>query len=188
MLTRCHFNYFELRNPHFVIPTAGGISGSLSRTTAILLSKPEIPRRLRRLARNDNNNSMIPESEIHINFVRSSGPGGQNVNKVSTKAQLRWSVGESAVFNFWEKDRIREKLKTRLNKEDEVVVSCDDERSQAQNKAKAIHILQTIVKNALKIPKRRVATRPTRASKERRLEAKAKRSHVKKQRTNMIEL
>lgn len=125
----------------------------------------------------------IPLSEMHIDFVRSSGPGGQNVNKVNTKAQLRWSVGASRVFSWEQKLRLRSKLKNRLNKHDEIVLWYDDERSQSQNKQKVIHLLNALVKSALKVPRRRVATKPTRASKEKRLEHKTHRSKIKRERS-----
>ena len=129
---------------------------------------------------------MIPASEFKIHFVRASGPGGQNVNKVNTKAQLRWPVGESAVFSSEQKMRIRQKLATRLNKYDEIIVNCDDERSQAQNKAKAIVTLNHLVTNVLKIPKKRRPTKPTRSSKEKRLAGKVHHAKIKKNRTNRL--
>ncbi|HYE59874.1 MAG TPA: alternative ribosome rescue aminoacyl-tRNA hydrolase ArfB [Candidatus Kapabacteria bacterium] len=116
----------------------------------------------------------IPDQEIVIDTVRSSGPGGQNVNKVSSKVQLRWNVGQSSVVSFGQKELIRHALANRMNAEDEVMVDVDEERSQLQNRMIAIDRLQTLVNTAL-IPKKvRRATRPTRASKERRLDQKRK--------------
>jgi len=77
---------------------------------------------------------LIPSSEFTIEFARSGGPGGQNVNKVSSKAQLRWNVGMSLVLNDEQKDRVREVLKNRLTNEDEILVVAEDERSQPQNR------------------------------------------------------
>src|SRR3989338_6623941 len=76
----------------------------------------------------------VPAGELQIDFVRSSGPGGQNVNKTSTKAQLRWKVGASSAFSEEEKMKIREYAGKRLNNDDEIVVAADTERSQLQNR------------------------------------------------------
>lgn len=118
----------------------------------------------------------IPPSEFHFSFVRSSGPGGQNVNKTSSKVQLRWPISRSTVFTTEEK----ELLKTRLpvNEAGEVVLSCDVTRSQIQNRQKVIRRLSDLVARALTPRKKRVATRPTRAAKVRRLEQK--RRHAEK--------
>lgn len=124
-------------------------------------------------------NHQIPINEIRLTFSRSSGAGGQNVNKTSTKTTVHWSVGRSLILTDEEKVRVRAKLAGRINANDEVVVTAEDERSQAQNKLLAIARLQTLVARALSVPKKRKATRPTLASKLRRLESKTKRSQVK---------
>jgi ribosome-associated protein len=121
----------------------------------------------------------IPTNELRITFSRSSGAGGQNVNKTSTKATVHWSVGRSRVLSPEEKARVRVKLASRINWMDELVVSSERERSQPQNRALAIAQLQALVARAMHVPKKRRPTRPTRASKERRLESKIKRSRVK---------
>jgi ribosome-associated protein len=126
----------------------------------------------------------IPFSEFTITFVRSGGPGGQNVNKVNTKAQLRFKVGESRVLSIEQKARVRIKLANRLNKNDEIIVYADSERSQAQNKNKAVELLNTLVANAIKLPKKRRATKPTKSSKEKRLLSKTRRSKIKQNRGN----
>ena len=118
----------------------------------------------------------IPESEIKMTFARSSGAGGQNVNKTSTKVILHWKVGDSVVFDDREKERIRVKLGNRLNDKDEIVIMAEEERSQLQNRAQAITRLQTLVAEALIIPKRRKPTRPTYSSKLKRLETKKQHS------------
>lgn len=130
---------------------------------------------------------MIPQSEIIVQFARSGGPGGQNVNKVSTKAIARWHVGNSRSFSFEQKWLIRKKLTNRLASSDEVIASCDENRSQLQNKIKAIKLLQTLVSNSLKVPKKRLATKPTRASKEKRLVTKTLHARIKKNRSKSIE-
>ena len=124
----------------------------------------------------------IPEHELHITFARSGGKGGQNVNKTSTKAIVHWRVGSSHVFSFEEKERIRTKLHTRLNNNDELVIMSEEERSQPQNRAKAIARLHVLVNQAVRVPKKRRATKPSKASKEKRLDTKKKHATVKKAR------
>lgn len=126
-----------------------------------------------------NNTKQIPESEIKMTFARSSGAGGQNVNKTATKVILHWKVGESDVFSDTEKDRIRIKLANRLNDEDEIVIMAEEERSQLQNRIQALSRLQSLVDEALIIPKKRKPTKPTYSSKLKRLETKKQRSEVK---------
>ena len=116
----------------------------------------------------------IPDNEFRIETARSGGPGGQNVNKVSSKVQLRWSIDTSGVFSFEEKGHIRRALASRINLADEVMVDVDAERSQAQNRDIAIARLHELVGGALKPRKIRRPTRPTRASKERRITEKKK--------------
>lgn len=124
----------------------------------------------------------IPEHEFVITFARSGGKGGQNVNKTSTKAIVHWAIGPSHAFTYEEKMRIRQKLHTRLTNSDELVVMCEEERSQPQNRAKAIARLQSLVVAAAKAPKKRTATKPTRSSKLKRLDTKKKHSTAKKAR------
>lgn len=124
----------------------------------------------------------IPESEIALDYARASGPGGQNVNKRDTKAVARWNVGASSTYTDAEKARIRTFAANRLNAEDELVVSADDERSQTRNRDAAVMRLQDIVRKALTPKKKRKPTRPTRASKERRLEDKRRTSEKKARR------
>lgn len=124
----------------------------------------------------------IPEHEILVTFARSSGAGGQNVNKTSTKAIIHWSVGRSRFLSWEEKMRIRAKLANRLNNNDEIVVMSETERSQPQNRAQAVARLQSLVAHALHIPRKRRPTRPTKASKIRRIESKKIRSRVKSKR------
>ncbi len=132
-------------------------------------------------------NTHIPENEIQITFARSSGAGGQNVNKTSTKAILHWSVGNSNVFTFEEKERIRMKLVNRLNNLDEIVIMSEEERSQFQNREQGIERLRTLVSQALIIPKKRRATKPTYSSKLERLETKKQHSKTKSERRNVAD-
>ncbi len=124
----------------------------------------------------------IPEQEMEISFVRSSGPGGQNVNKRSTKAQLRWNVEASAAFSSEQKTLIRERLANRLNRGGELFVECDEMRSQKQNRDRALEIARSLVADALAPDIARVPTKPTHSAKERRLDDKARQSQKKRER------
>lgn len=124
----------------------------------------------------------LPWHEIHFDFVRSGGPGGQNVNKVSTKVVGRWHVVGSRALNNAQKERLARTLRSHLNKHGELVVAYERERSQSQNKTRVIARLEELVAQGLRVPKKRIATRRTFASKERRLASKTKRSAIKKSR------
>jgi len=121
----------------------------------------------------------VPESEIDVVFVRSSGPGGQNVNKTSTKAQLRWNVGRSGVFTDEQKAAIRAAAGNRLSKEDEIVLFDQSQRSQPQNREAAVARLQELVAEALAPRKERKETKVSRGEKQRRLEDKRRQSEKK---------
>lgn len=129
----------------------------------------------------------VPDAEIEIDFVRSGGPGGQNVNKTSTKAQLRWNVDASHGFSDAQKSLIRKRLSNKISKEGDAVLSSESERSQRQNKDAAIRRLNALVADALKPKKKRVPTKPTRGSKERRLKTKKERSEKKRSRRTSAE-
>lgn len=125
---------------------------------------------------------MVPESEMNITFARSGGHGGQNVNKVNTKAVLRWHVGRSAAFTEEQKALIRAAAGNRLNREDEVVIFDQTERSQPQNKDNAVRRLQELVVEALTPQKERKATAPSRAERDRRLADKSHQKNKKQER------
>ncbi len=128
---------------------------------------------------------IIPENEFKITFARSSGAGGQNVNKTSTKVFVHWPVGQSSVLSVEEKERVRAKLANRINNEDELVISAEEERSQLQNRQLAIVRLHALVNQAIHVPKKRKATRPTLGSKIRRIESKKIRSKIKTDRRSV---
>lgn len=115
---------------------------------------------------------VVPESEISERFSRSGGKGGQNVNKLSTKAELRWNVDNSRALTEEEKERIKQVLGSRINKEGELIVVSQEERSQFQNRQLAVARMNELVSQALTPEKERIPTEPTRASEERRLEEK----------------
>jgi ribosome-associated protein len=112
------------------------------------------------------------ETEIVFSATRSSGPGGQNVNKVSTRIELRFSVLNSTVFYDSEKARISLKLKNRINSEGELIITSQTGRSQLDNKEKALEKFFELVEKALTIQKKRLKTSPTITSKLKRLESK----------------
>jgi ribosome-associated protein len=120
------------------------------------------------------------ESEFIYSASRSGGPGGQNVNKVSTKVELRFSVSLSLALSDFEKELINKKLKNRINNEGELILTSQTERSQLGNKNAVTVKFYEILAKALTIPIIRRATRPTQTSKFRRLDEKKNRGAVKK--------
>jgi len=127
---------------------------------------------------------MIPilDSELRFDFSRSSGPGGQNVNKVSSKATLRWPVGASRAFTEEQKSAIRAFAGKHLNKEDEIVLAAESERSQLQNKEAVVRRLHALVAAALAPRKKRKPTKVSRAQKRKRVDEKRRVGEKKKAR------
>jgi ribosome-associated protein len=125
----------------------------------------------------------IDEDEILWSFSRASGPGGQNVNKVSTAAELRFDVARAFLPEEL-KTRLRPLAGRQMTKDGILVMTCQETRSQDRNREIALQKFVALLRNAAQRPKHRIATRPTRASKTRRLDAKAKRSGTKKLRTS----
>ena len=115
---------------------------------------------------------MIPEGEYTLSYVRSPGPGGQNVNKVSTACELRFRVGATELLDEAGKERLRALAGRRLTREDELVLEAHRHRTQEANRRDAVARLETLVAQARHVPKARRKTRPTRAAKARRLEGK----------------
>jgi len=116
-------------------------------------------------------------------FSRSSGNGGQNVNKVNTKVTLFLKISEIEFLNENEKSRIVKSLENRINKDGELVISCEEERSQSKNRSKLIYKTVLLIEKSLIVKKRRKPTKPTKASKIRKIEAK-KRQSLKKELRN----
>lgn len=111
-------------------------------------------------------------SEVKFSASRSGGPGGQNVNKVNTKVEIRFNVPESEVFSEQEKRIINFKLANRINTVGEIVLVSSVERSQLRNKEKVIEKFFTLIEKALTPVKKRIKTSPTKSSKLKRLEGK----------------
>jgi len=128
------------------------------------------------------------QKEITYKTSRSGGKGGQNVNKVSSKVELLFSIDNSLLFNEEEKQLLNSKLQSRFNKDGLVQVVCDEERSQYLNKGKAVERLIVLLARALHRPKNRKATKPGKAAKAARLNSKRLQAEKKENRKNNFEL
>ena len=122
----------------------------------------------------------IGPEEIHESFMRSSGPGGQNVNKVNTAVQLRFNVHRSGSLPADVKRRLIRIAGRRVNKEGEIVLTVQKHRSQIGNRQEALFRLEEMVRAALKRPKPRKPTRVSKAAKQRRMDDKRHRSRIKR--------
>ena len=118
-------------------------------------------------------------SELNYKAIRSSGAGGQHVNKVSSKIELTFNLEDSQVFNEEQKERLKAKLSTRLTKENVLILQCGESRSQHKNKKIVIQRFLEVIKEGLRVPKKRRPTKIPRGVKIKRLKAKRSNSEKK---------
>ena len=126
----------------------------------------------------------LPFDEVEITTSRSGGPGGQHVNKSDTKVTLRWNLYATKILTDEQKDIARQNLATQLTIDGDLLVSVSESRSQLENKKRAFALLTEKIEKALYVPKKRRATKASRASKEKRLQSKKQHSAVKALRKN----
>jgi ribosome-associated protein len=125
----------------------------------------------------------IPDEELEWKFIRSSGPGGQNVNKVASAVQLRFLLPQNTTLPAAVRSRLQRLAGQRLVDDGTILLTARNDRSQEQNRRAALERLADLVRAALIEPKIRKKTRPTRASKERRIDTKKRRAGTKRQRS-----
>lgn len=124
----------------------------------------------------------IPFSEMDFTYARSRGPGGQNVNRTNSAAILRWNLWHSQVLSQELKERLAIKLHGKLTAEGDLIVRSETHRDQDQNRTECIKKLHELLSKALFVPKKRVATKPTRSSQRKRVDSKRRHSEVKSMR------
>lgn len=130
---------------------------------------------------------IIPEHEFEITASRSGGPGGQHVNKSSTKITVRWNIVQSTVLDQETKERLLDKLRSRVTTDGDLIVHSSESRSQVHNKKLALMHLAQEIRGALVVPKKRKKTSVSKSVKEARLHKKAQRSEIKKLRSKKID-
>jgi ribosome-associated protein len=124
----------------------------------------------------------VPQEELEFTFVRSSGAGGQNVNKVSSKAVLRWNPLNSRILTVAARERFLAKFGSKLTKEGDLIITSDRHRDQGRNSADCLEKLRAMIAEIARPPKARKATKPTFGSKQRRLKSKKEQSEKKSSR------
>ena len=133
-----------------------------------------------------NESLSIPRTELDVRVSRSSGAGGQHVNKTSSRVEIFWNIVGSRAVSEEQRARLREKLASKLTMEGSIRVVASDMRSQSRNRELAEERLAELVRRALVIPRKRRATKPTRAAKEARLDSKKRHSTKKRDRRNTV--
>ena len=134
-----------------------------------------------------NSKIQIPENELEFKISRSSGPGGQNVNKLNTKVAVNFDIENSGALNIEQKEIILRKLAYRLTKDKKLIVVSQQFRTQRANRDYAVEKLEGLIENALRKVKTRRPTRPTRTAVEKRLKSKKMKSLLKRQRREITD-
>jgi len=129
----------------------------------------------------------LDEKELEFNFIRASGPGGQNVNKVSSAVQMRFDARRSASLPNDVSSRLQKLAGARLTQDGVIVITASRHRAQERNRADAVERLVALIAKAAVVPIQRKATKPPKAAKARRLDAKSRRGEIKSLRTGRID-
>lgn len=134
-----------------------------------------------------NDDVTIPSHELAIEASRAGGPGGQHVNKTSTRITVRWNLLRTTALSDQQKERVVQKLQNQITSDGDLVIHRSTSRSQQQNKQDALKGLALLIRKALLIPKKRIPTRVSKSAQESRLHAKTERGAIKKMRSKKIE-
>lgn len=129
---------------------------------------------------------VIPFHELDFSYARSRGPGGQNVNRTNSAAIVRWNLPKTQAFSEEVKQRLMMRLASQLTDEGDILIRSEEHRDQDQNRSSCIKKLQALLKKALFVPKKRVATKPSRSSVRKRLESKKLQSETKSLRKKIL--